>query len=109
MSHRPNLQPLLHTPSAAPTLDTSPEALDLTESQSQVLQKDMVSTPSRVKRMSAAVEKTVEKTVDKLSRSINVMGGRTSPTTPPPSGHRRLFSLSRKGKVKDVSEDDDSV
>ncbi|KAF5377187.1 hypothetical protein D9615_006328 [Tricholomella constricta] len=108
MSDRPNLQTPLHTPSAAPTLDTSPEALELgVEAQPQLLHKDESYTPSRVKRLSAAVEKSVEKTVDKLSRSINGISGRTSPTTPPPSGHRRLFSLSRKGKPRDISGDAD--
>ncbi|GLB36497.1 hypothetical protein LshimejAT787_0307850 [Lyophyllum shimeji] len=108
MSSRPNLQPLLHVPSAAPTVDTSPQALEIgLEPQPQ--QKEATPAPSRVKRLSAAVEKSVEKTVDKLSRSINGMSGRTSPTTPPPSGHRRLFSLSRKGKAKDAAGDTDDT
>ncbi|KAG5648261.1 hypothetical protein DXG03_006219 [Asterophora parasitica] len=102
MPDRSNLQPLLLTPFAAPSLDTSPETLLVADSQASVQHKDAQVTPSRVKRLSAAVEKSVEKTVDKLSRSINGMGARTSPPTPPPgSGHRRLFSLTRKGKHKD--------
>ncbi|KAG6919582.1 hypothetical protein DXG01_004246 [Tephrocybe rancida] len=88
----------------APAFDSSPEALGIApEIQSQSPQKDVPPTPSRVKRLSAAVEKSVEKTVDKLSRSITARSGRTSPTTPPPTGHRRLFSISRKAKAKDNS------
>ncbi|KAG6844274.1 hypothetical protein H0H87_008223 [Tephrocybe sp. NHM501043] len=111
MSKFTNLQPLLHTPAVAPVFDSSPDALGLVpEAQSQSPQKDMPPTPSRVKRISAAVEKSVEKTVDKLSRSISARSGRTSPTTPPPTGHRRLFSITRKGKAKDQSgEPEDSL
>ncbi|RDB29507.1 Sterol 3-beta-glucosyltransferase [Hypsizygus marmoreus] len=105
MANLHNLQLLVHSPITAPTLDTSPETLHMAESH-PVVQKDARSTtPSRVKRMSAVVEKTV----DILSRSMTVKSGRTSPTTPPPSGHRRLFSLSRKGKAKDVSGEDDNA
>ncbi|KAG6866023.1 hypothetical protein C0991_009432 [Blastosporella zonata] len=110
MSKFTNLQPLLHSPAVAPAFDSSPEALGFVpEAQSQSPQNDVPSTPSRVKRLSAAVEKSVEKTVDKLSRSITSRSGRTSPTTPPPTGHRRLFSITRKGKPKDNSgEPEDS-
>jgi hypothetical protein len=80
------------------THDISPDALEETS-------QDASYTTSRVKRM-------VGQTVDKLSRSISGKAGRTSPnpaTTPPPSaGHRRLFSLSRKGKGKDLLADNDS-
>ncbi|KAG6814047.1 hypothetical protein H0H92_003897 [Tricholoma furcatifolium] len=106
MSNFTNLQPLLHVPAVAPTVDTSPETLGLEpEPQSQLPQKEVASTPSRVKRISAAVEKSVEKTVDKLSRSISAKSTHASPTTSPQSGHRRLFSLSRKGKAKDNVDD----
>lgn len=86
------------------TLETSTEAPEEPSSN----QQDVPYTPSRVKRMSAVVGQTV----DKLSRSISGKAGRTSPspttTTPPNSGHRRLFSLSRKGKGKDTTGDNDS-
>ncbi|KAG6837882.1 hypothetical protein H0H93_013035 [Arthromyces matolae] len=103
MSKFTNLQPLLHVPAGAPAVDTSPEVLGLV-SEPQSPSKDITSTPSRVKRISAAVEKSV----DKLSRSITSRSGRTSPTTPPPVGHRRLFSLSRKGKAKESAADNDA-
>lgn len=104
MSDPSHPQPFTHTPFNGQVLDTSPEALGFNQPEPPVQ-----NTPSRVKRMSNVVEKTVEKTVDKLSRSINGIAGRTSPTTPPPSsGHRRLFSLSRKGKGKDSLGDSDS-
>lgn len=107
MSNPSRPQPFTHTPFNGQVLDTSPEALGFNQPEPPA-QKDASPTPSRVKRMSNVVEKTVEKTVDKLSRSINGMAGRTSPTTPPPSGHRRLFSLSRKGKGRDFLGDSDS-
>ncbi|KNZ79620.1 Sterol 3-beta-glucosyltransferase [Termitomyces sp. J132] len=100
MSDPTNLQTLLHAPTVAPPVDTSPEALEM-ESEPLALPKEVTSTPSRVKRLSAAVEKSV----DKLSRSITTRSGRTSPTTPPPAGSRRLFSLSRKGRTKENSGD----
>ncbi len=88
------LQAIFHDPQAAPPLSTSPEALGFVESPL----KDTQTSPSsrRVKRLSSAVEKTV----DKLGRSIS---GRSSPGSPP--GHRRLFSLSRKGKAREPSAD----
>ncbi|KAG6891077.1 hypothetical protein C0995_014166 [Termitomyces sp. Mi166 len=97
MSNLTNLQSLFHISAVAPTIDTSPEALGLQQSSP----KQVPSTPSRVKRLSAAVEKSV----DRLSRSITARSGPTSPPTPPPAGRRRLFSLSRKGKPKDNSAD----
>jgi hypothetical protein len=87
----------MHTLQTAHAVDTSPEALGLSDTLSSS-QHDVSSTPSRVKRMSNVVGQTV----DRLSRSISGKSGRTSPsttTTPPPiSGHRRLFSLTRRGK-----------
>jgi hypothetical protein len=87
------------------TVDTSPDALGLTDFLSSS-QQDASSTQSRVKRMSNVVGQTV----DRLSRSISGKSGRTSPsttTTPPPiSGHRRLFSLTRKGKALPDSSGD---
>ncbi|KAG5653494.1 hypothetical protein H0H81_012703 [Sphagnurus paluster] len=93
---KPPISQLSHAPVALPTIDTSPEAFKITP-------ETNASTASRVKRLSTVVEKSV----DKISRSINSMNGRTSPMmTPPQSGHRRLFSLtSRKGKAKDTSAD----
>lgn len=88
-------------------LDSSQDPLGLSEDHSQT-HNELPYNPSRVKRMSAVVGQTV----DKLSRSLSTKTGRTSPspaTTPPPtSGHRRLFSLSRKGKGKDAIGDNDS-
>ncbi|KAF8898480.1 hypothetical protein BD779DRAFT_1484170 [Infundibulicybe gibba] len=95
MSKNPNLQPVLHSALVAPVVDTSPQALEFPEAPSgsrlDEAQKDVGSTPNRVKRLSAAVEKTV----DKLNKSITNL---KSPVTPPPTGHKRMFSLSRKGK-----------
>lgn len=75
-------------------IDTSPEALGLDES------KDDLSR-SRVKRLS--------NTVTKLGRSIS---GKASPPASPgkpvtssSSRHRRMFSLSRKGKGKERAEE----
>ena len=88
-------------------LDTSPDTLGLSEDTSPT-QHELPNSTSRVKRMSAVVGQTV----DKLSRSLSAKAGRTSPspatTPPPPSGHRRLFSLNRKGKGKDSIGDNDS-
>ncbi|TFK30745.1 hypothetical protein FA15DRAFT_662784 [Coprinopsis marcescibilis] len=87
MAHKPSLQPLLHDPMAAPTLDTSVDALGMGEAPET---EEPKLTQSRVKRLSSAVEKTV----DKLSRSV---GSKSTPSSPPPAtGHRRVFSLTRK-------------
>lgn len=99
MARVPSLQPAFHTPIAAPTLDTSPETLELPGTQSPPDQRDVT---SRVKRISSAVEKTVEKTVDRLSRSVSGKSS-TGQTTPPSSARRRMFSLSRKGKPRPLS------
>ena len=97
----------LHALQLFNTLDSSPENIGISEGPSSS-QQELPSTTSRVKRMSAVVGQTV----DKLSRSISGKAGRTSPgpaTTPPPSAsHRRLFSLSRKGKGRETSGDSDS-
>lgn len=101
-------QPPTDHPPPIPSLDTSPEALHLIQSHSGLPKHTSPTPNSRVKRMSAAVEKTVEKTVDKLSRSIQGKSAITTPTTPPSARSHRLFSISRKGKAKDTSGDDDS-
>ncbi|KAJ7770865.1 glycosyltransferase family 1 protein [Mycena maculata] len=98
MAHLP---PLI-TPSVP--IDTSPEALGLSET------KDDDSSPrSRVKRLS----NTMEKTVNKLGRSISGKatltppGSPSKPATSPSSRHKRMFSLNRKGKGKERAESDD--
>ncbi|KAK0506029.1 hypothetical protein EDD18DRAFT_14835 [Armillaria luteobubalina] len=96
MDTLPVLQPILHDPSAAPALNTSPETLGFTDS--PVVPGEFKDSPSssRVKRFSSAMEKTV----DKLGRSIS---GKSS-GSPSAGGHRRLFSMSRKGKATDRSD-----
>ncbi|ESK98185.1 udp-glucose:sterol glycosyltransferase [Moniliophthora roreri MCA 2997] len=85
----PSLQPLTHDPAVAPTIDTSPESLGYLET-GVSNSADSSPTASRVKRFSSAVEK--------LGRSLS---GKASPTSPPSgAGHRRLFSINRKGKGK---------
>lgn len=100
MSNPTNIQTLAHIPAVAPAVDTSPEALEL-ELEPQSPPKEVTSTPGRVKRLSAVVEKSV----DKLSRGLTAISGRTTPTTPPPASRSRIFSLSRKGKPKENSGD----
>ncbi|KAG6885711.1 hypothetical protein C0993_010883 [Termitomyces sp. T159_Od127] len=100
MSNPTNQRTLSHTSAGVPAVDTSPEALEL-ELEPQSPPKEVTSTPGRVKRLSAVVERSV----DKLSRGFTAISGRTSPTTPPPAGRSRLFSLSRKGKTKENSGD----
>lgn len=82
-----NLQPVLHSPMAARAIDTSPKSLGLSTS-------DRPQSPLSPNRQTRRLSNVVEKTVDKLGKTLN---GRTSP------GHRRVFSLSRKGKGKEKS------
>ncbi|KAK7058363.1 Sterol 3-beta-glucosyltransferase [Paramarasmius palmivorus] len=83
----PSLQPLTHDPTVAPAINTSPESLGYSEANDSI---DSSPTASRGKRLSSAVEK--------LSRSLS---GKPSPASPPSSpGHRRIFSINRKGKGK---------
>ncbi|KIL71835.1 hypothetical protein M378DRAFT_252601 [Amanita muscaria Koide BX008] len=76
--------------------------------QSQLIQKD--TNASTVKRLSDAVEKTVEKTVDRLSKSVSGMTNLTGTATSPPSlAQRRMFSLSRKSRGNQGPEESISV
>ncbi|KAG6891396.1 hypothetical protein C0992_007619 [Termitomyces sp. T32_za158] len=100
MSNPTNFKTFFHIPAVAPAVENSSEAPEL-ELEPQSPPKEITSTPGRVKRLSAVVEKSV----DKLSRGFIAISGRTSPTTPPPAGRSRLFSLSRKGKTKENSAD----
>lgn len=104
MFNKPSLQPVLHNPMAASSIDTSPEMLGLVDSPAIDL-RESGSPHSRVKRLSTAVEKTV----DKLGRSISgkATSGNTlnKPSTPPSSGHRRIFSINRKGKAREKAGD----
>ncbi|KAJ4476627.1 hypothetical protein J3R30DRAFT_3487887, partial [Lentinula aciculospora] len=75
---------------AAQAIDTSSESLSLSTSVIEERPQSPLSPNRHVRRLSNVVEKTV----DKLGRSLS---GRTSP------GHRRVFSISRKGKGKQKS------
>ncbi|KAF9455009.1 glycosyltransferase family 1 protein [Macrolepiota fuliginosa MF-IS2] len=88
----PSLQPVLHVP-AAPPIDTSPQSLGIPLSQSL---SDDRRDSSRVKRISNAVGGAV----DKLSKSVSgkIPHPPAQQSSPSSSGHRRLFSLSRKNK-----------
>ncbi|KAJ7124733.1 glycosyltransferase family 1 protein [Mycena crocata] len=100
MAHIPPLiSPL--PPSSSIPVDTSPETLGISESKDA----DQLSrSASRVKRLS--------NTVNKLGRSISGKALTASATGSPgkvpasASSHRRMFSLTRKGKGKERSEDD---
>ncbi|KAF7340015.1 Sterol 3-beta-glucosyltransferase [Mycena venus] len=101
MAHIPPLLTPL-PPSSSVVIDTSPESLGLAES------KESETSRSRVKRLS----NTMEKTVNKLGRSISGKASASSPpnspgksTTTSGSRHKRMFSLNRKGKGKERSED----
>ncbi|KAF9270570.1 hypothetical protein L218DRAFT_952672 [Marasmius fiardii PR-910] len=86
MARKLPLHPILHDPSIAPTIDTSPQSLGYSES---------ITHENRVKRLSSAVEK--------LGRSLSAKtSSRSSPPTSPP---RRIFSLNRKDKGKQKSEE----
>ncbi|KAK7064572.1 sterol 3-beta-glucosyltransferase [Favolaschia claudopus] len=102
MAHLPPLISPLPPSSSVVVNDTSPEALGMAES------KESETSRSRVKRLS----NTMEKTVNKLGRSLSGKASSSSPGSPSPvkstgspsSRHKRLFSLSRKGKER--AEDD---
>ena len=66
-------------------------------------QKDISSSQSRVKRLSNAVEKTV----DKLSRSVS--GGSGTPPSPSSPSSRRVFSISRRSRPSQLSADLESA
>jgi len=66
-------------------------------------QKDISSSQSRVKRLSNVVEKTV----DKLSRSVSGGSG-TSPSPSSPSS-KRVFSISRRSRPSQLSADSESA
>jgi sterol 3beta-glucosyltransferase len=84
----PQLSTITHRPEVAPTLNTSPDALEMSNQPvSEDSQRSQGS--SRVKRLSA----TIEKTVDKLTRSTSPKSSSPTPTSSTP---RRVFSLSRK-------------
>ncbi|KAF8641000.1 hypothetical protein AX17_000645 [Amanita inopinata Kibby_2008] len=92
------MSPSLNTSTVAQPQATSNDTLSR-GSQSQIIQRD--SSSSRVKRLSTAVEKTVERTVDRLSKSVSGMGNIASSSSSPTSPtHRRLFSLSRQNRHK---------
>lgn len=98
MTRIPSLQPILHDPQAASSVITSPQALGFGDSPVKDKDKDSPN-GRRAKRLSS----TFEGAVGKLGRSIS---GRSSPNSPPAAGsHRRLFSLTRKGKGRDKSSD----
>ncbi|KXN81119.1 Sterol 3-beta-glucosyltransferase [Leucoagaricus sp. SymC.cos] len=95
MSHHSSFQPLFHDPATAPEGDTSPQALGMPLSHSLSDDPKDPHTPSRVKRISNAVEKTV----DRLSKSVSAkMPHPPATQSPSPSSHRRIFSLSRRSK-----------
>jgi len=66
-------------------------------------QKDISSSQSRVKRLSNAVEKTV----DKLSRSVS--GGSGTLPSPSSPSSRRVFSISRRSRPSQLSADLESA
>ncbi|CAA7259988.1 unnamed protein product [Cyclocybe aegerita] len=61
--------------------------------------KDLTMSQSRVKRLSSAVEKTV----DRLSRSVS--GSSTSPTPSSVPSPRRVFSITRKSRTSQLASD----
>jgi hypothetical protein len=66
-------------------------------------QKDISSSQSRVKRLSNVVEKTV----DKLSRSVS--GGSGTIPSPSSPSSRRVFSISRRSRPSQLSADSESA
>jgi sterol 3beta-glucosyltransferase len=92
--HRHPFQAVVHDPISAKGLDTSPKALHVQDQSLSEDQKDD-GPKGRVKRV-------VEKTVDKLGRSLSTKSPtQSSPRlSPSPSASKRLFSLSRKAKGK---------
>ena len=95
-----HLSSLTHRPSAAPTLNTSPDALQIPDQPSPD-DPHRSQSHSRVKRIST----TIEKTVDKLTRSTNAKSGSPTPTSTSP---RRVFSLSRKSRHNPSASADNS-
>lgn len=65
--------------------------------------KDLSSSQSRVKRLSNVVEKTV----DKLSRSVS--GGSGTIPSPSSPSSRRVFSISRRSRPSQLSADSESA
>ncbi|KAF7367251.1 Sterol 3-beta-glucosyltransferase [Mycena sanguinolenta] len=96
MAHIPPLISPLPPSSSVVTVDTSPESLGLAESKDGEPR-------SRVKRLS----NTMEKTVNKLGRSLSGKSSSSPPGSPGKSGthHKRVFSLTRRGKGKERAED----
>jgi sterol 3beta-glucosyltransferase len=95
MADRPSIQPSLQ---AAAALDTSEMSQILAiRDASDDQQSGELSPTGRVMRV-------VEKTVDKLGRSIS---GKAAQKSAPQChfGHRRVFSLSRKNRQKQTSDD----
>lgn len=100
MSGQP--QPLTHNPLAANTIDTSPRELGLQDDRADEVPAGSTSPKNRVKRV-------MEKTVDKLGRSLSgkASSAAARPTSPT-SGSRSLFLLNRKDKGKDRQSPDDA-
>ena len=70
------------------TVDSAPDRLDITEAEKSEVEDSEQDSPSRVRRLSAVV--------GNLGRSLS---GRASLSASlGNTGHRRMFSLSRKGK-----------
>lgn len=90
----PQQSTISHHPEAAPTLDTSPEALEMPDAASQDDPQTSQS-QSRVKKIADTIERTVEKTVDKLSKTRTQ---KSVPPTPTSSTPRRVFILTRKSR-----------
>ncbi|KAG7099574.1 hypothetical protein E1B28_001404 [Marasmius oreades] len=95
MARKHPLQPILHDPAIAPTIDTSPHSLGYPEP----VTHENDPSASRVKRLSSAVEK--------LGRSLSAKASPRSPS--PTSPPRRIFTLNRKGKECVKSEEALSV
>lgn len=90
MSSDPHYSTLAHDPTVAPVVQTSPQTLEIADpNDSESPSKSQGQ--SRVARLSS----TIEKTVDKLSKSV---GGKSGNSTPSSPSHRRVFSLSKKSR-----------
>ena len=97
-SHLIPAQQTLHDPAVAPTVETSPQSLGLEGSEHQD-HDNHLSESGRRRRLSSVVEKTTEKLARSLStksRPSSSHGG---------SGHRSLFSMSRKGRKSGGGDD----
>lgn len=84
--------------SALHPIDTSEQALGISPPADDKPPNELQG-QTRAKRLSTAVEKTV----DKLSRSV---GGKSAPLPSSASNTRRLFSLSRKARGQTSAEDE---